>query len=242
MSVQRSTLIFARILLLPALLYVTVIVAHPLVDTFILSFTDASLKTTNWVGLGELQQDFQSTPSFRSSSGPFILTFFSVSIKMIIGTFGAAMLIAAVPGRALFRISTMPPWIVPMAIGIFMWGWMYNGQFGMISGMLQRMGFADGPVAFLAYGKHGFLGDDHHRRGVDWRADGHALYACRHAIGAAGSRLKPHDGWAGLLRPLPPHHAAASRSVDGNDVDAVPDLDVRPFDIIWIPDARRTEW
>eukprot|EP01031_Cornospumella_fuschlensis_P046530 gene46531-56976_t len=35
--------------------------------------------------------------------------------------FGATMLNAAVPGRALFRLLTMPPWIVPMAIGIFMW-------------------------------------------------------------------------------------------------------------------------
>jgi len=44
MNVQRSNLIFAWILLLPAVLYVAVIVAYPLVDTFILSFTDASLK------------------------------------------------------------------------------------------------------------------------------------------------------------------------------------------------------
>jgi multiple sugar transport system permease protein len=43
-----------------------------------------------------------------------------------------------------------------MAIGIFMWGWMYNGQFGMISGMLQRFGLVDGPVAFLAYGSTAF--------------------------------------------------------------------------------------
>ncbi|MFB2606894.1 sugar ABC transporter permease, partial [Rhizobium phaseoli] len=51
MSVQRSAFIFAWILLLPAVLYVLAIVAYPLVDTFILSFTDASLKkTTNWVG------------------------------------------------------------------------------------------------------------------------------------------------------------------------------------------------
>lgn len=66
------------------------------------------------------------------------------------------MLNAAVPGRALFRVLTMPPWIVPMAIGIFMWGWMYNGQFGMISGTLQNWGLVDGPVAFLAHGSTAF--------------------------------------------------------------------------------------
>jgi multiple sugar transport system permease protein len=156
MSVQRSTVIFAWILLLPAVLYVAVIVAYPLVDTFILSFTDASLKkTTNWVGWINYEKIFNSTFA-EVIIRTFVWTFFSVSIKMIIGVFGASMLNSAVPGRALFRVLTMPPWIVPMAIGIFMWGWMYNGQFGMISGLLQRFGFVDSPVAFLAQGSTAF--------------------------------------------------------------------------------------
>ena len=91
----------------------------------------------------------------------FVWTFFSVSIKMIIGTFGATMLNAAVPGRALFRLLTMPPWIVPMAIGIFMWGWMYNGQFGMISGVLQNFGLVERPGRLACLWQHGVLGDDH---------------------------------------------------------------------------------
>lgn len=55
------------------------------------------------------------------------------------------------PGRTLFRVLTLPPWIVPMAIGIFMWGWMYNGQFGMISGVLQNIGILDRPLPWLAF-------------------------------------------------------------------------------------------
>ncbi len=86
----------------------------------------------------------------------FVWTFFSVAIKMIIGTCGAVLLNALVPGRALFRVLTLPPWIVPMAIGIFMWGWMYNGQFGMISGVLQNVGLLDRPLAWLAYGGTAF--------------------------------------------------------------------------------------
>lgn len=156
MTVQRSATIFAWLLLLPAVLYVAVIVAYPLVDTIILSFTDASLKkVTNFVGWANYQKIFK--PTFAEViTRTFVWTFFSVLFKMIIGVFGASMLNAAVPGRALFRVLTMPPWIVPMAIGIFMWGWMYNGQFGMISGVLQNMGVVDGPVAFLAYGNTAF--------------------------------------------------------------------------------------
>ena len=153
---SRASLIFAWALLAPAILYILVIVAWPLVETVRLSFTDASLrKVTNYVGWRNYEKIFNET--FLTVIGrTFAWTFFSVALKMIIGTFGAVLLNAAVPGRYLFRILTMPPWIVPMAIGIFMWGWMYNGQFGMISGLLQRFGIIDGPIAFLAYGHTAF--------------------------------------------------------------------------------------
>ena len=149
-------MIFAWALLAPAILYVLIIVAWPLFETFRLSFTDASLrKVTNYVGWRNYDKIFNET--FLTVIGrTFIWTFFSVLLKMVIGMCGAVLLNAAVPGRNLFRILTMPPWIVPMAIGIFMWGWMYNGQFGMISGLLQRFGLTDGPVAFLAYGDTAF--------------------------------------------------------------------------------------
>lgn len=155
MRTQRTALI-AWAFLAPALFYVLFIVAWPLVQTVVLSFTDASLrKTTNWVGWANYEKIFNAT--FATVIGrTFVWTFFSVALKMIIGTIGAVLLNAAVPGRNLFRILIMPPWIVPMAIGIFMWGWMYNGQFGMISGLLQRFGVVDGPVAWLAYGHTAF--------------------------------------------------------------------------------------
>ncbi|MEF2073033.1 carbohydrate ABC transporter permease [Consotaella aegiceratis] len=156
MTSTRDTTLFALMLLAPALLYVLAIVAYPLVDTIHLSFTNASLgpkvKWVGWDNYVKIFHDDFGTVVMRT----FVWTFFSVLIKMIIGTFGAVMLNAAVPGRAVFRVLTMPPWVVPMAIGIFMWGWMYNGQFGMISGVLQNVGLSDGPIPFLAYGTTAF--------------------------------------------------------------------------------------
>lgn len=151
MTGARGTKWFAWALLAPALIYVLVIVAYPLVDTFILSFTDASLKrTTNWVGWANYDKIVNATFA-TVVARTFVWTFFSVSLKMIIGMFGAVLMNMSLPGRSLFRILTMPPWIVPMAVGIFMWGWMYNGEFGMISGLLQRAHLSDGPIAFLAH-------------------------------------------------------------------------------------------
>jgi len=156
MTTSKSAQYFALLLLAPAVIYILIIVAYPLVDTFNLSFTNAGLKQAyNWVGAANYQKIFGGT--FASVIiRTFVWTFFSVSIKMIIGTFGAVLLNAAVPGKALFRVLTLPPWIIPMAIGIFMWGWMYNGQFGMISGILQDLGVLHTPYAWLAYGPSSF--------------------------------------------------------------------------------------
>uniref|UniRef100_UPI002AFF04C6 carbohydrate ABC transporter permease n=1 Tax=Devosia sp. TaxID=1871048 RepID=UPI002AFF04C6 len=148
---------FAFALLAPALIYILTIVAYPLVDTVILSFTNASLKATyDFIGWANYQRIFTAGNFTDVIIRTFIWTFFSVSLKMIIGMCGAVLLNAAIPGQTLFRILTMPPWVVPMAIGIYMWAWMYNGQFGMISGLLQNFGFTSRPIAWLAYGETAF--------------------------------------------------------------------------------------
>lgn len=157
MTRQSSATLFALALLLPATLYILAIVAYPLVDTFLLSFTNASLKPqSDWVGWANYQRIFGAGNFTEVIIRTFVWTFFSVAVKMVIGTCGALLLNAALPGQTLFRILTMPPWVVPMAIGIFMWGWMYNGQFGMISGLLQNFGIINKPMAWLAYGETAF--------------------------------------------------------------------------------------
>ncbi|CDP49991.1 carbohydrate ABC transporter permease [Paradevosia shaoguanensis] len=157
MNRQGTATLFALALLAPATVYILAIVAYPLVDTFLLSFTNASLKPqSDWIGWANYQRIFTAGNFTEVIIRTFIWTFFSVSIKMIIGTCGAVLLNAALPGQTLFRILTMPPWVVPMAIGIFMWGWMYNGQFGMISGLLQNFGIINKPMAWLAYGETAF--------------------------------------------------------------------------------------
>jgi multiple sugar transport system permease protein len=157
MTGTRSASLFALALLAPALIYILIIVAYPLFDTVVLSFTNAALRPTyDFVGWANYQRIFGAGNFTEVILRTFIWTFFSVATKMIIGTLGATLLNAAIPGQTVFRILTMPPWIVPMAIGIFMWGWMYNGQFGMISGLLQNFGIINKPWPILAQGSSAF--------------------------------------------------------------------------------------
>ena len=58
---------------------------------------------------------------------------------------------------AAFRVLVIPPWIVPIAIGMLGWLWLYNGYFGIIAGIGMRTGILDGPFGFLAYKQSAFI-------------------------------------------------------------------------------------
>ncbi|MFV0410637.1 MAG: carbohydrate ABC transporter permease [Paracoccus sp. (in: a-proteobacteria)] len=148
---------FPYLLLVPALFLVCLIAAWPMVETFRLSFTNASLKPTeDYVGFQNYVKFFDKD-FWPVITRTLVWTALSVSLKLVMGMIGAVLLNAAVPGRAIFRVLIMPPWVVPVAVGCFMWAWMYNGQFGMISGLAQRIGMIDGPFEFLAYKNAAFM-------------------------------------------------------------------------------------
>ena len=148
---------FPYLLLLPALILTVTIVAWPLFETFRLSFTNASLRPTEkYVGFENYVEIFEDD-FWEVIRRTFLWMGLGVTTKIVMGVIGAVLLNAMLPGRTLFRILVMPPWIVPIAIGVFMWSWMYNGQFGMISGMAQRIGLLDGPFEFLAYQNSAFI-------------------------------------------------------------------------------------
>ncbi len=148
--------LFATLLIAPAMVFIAVIVAWPLIETFRLSFTDARLGGETYVGL-ENYQDLADSRKFRQTiSRTFYWMFLSVSLKLILGLIGATLLNAAVPGRGLFRVLIMPPWVIPIAIGMIGWLWLYNGAFGLLSGVLQYIDVVDKSFEFLAYKKSAF--------------------------------------------------------------------------------------
>ena len=76
---------FAWALIFPAVTFIAVIVAWPLVETVRLSFTDADMGSENWVGLANYEK-LLSSKKFYSIVG---LTFFwmvlSVGLKLVVG-------------------------------------------------------------------------------------------------------------------------------------------------------------
>lgn len=147
---------FAWLLVGPAMLFIAIIVAWPLAETIRLSFMEAGLGGERFVGL-ENYQDLADSRKFQQTIvRTFYWMFLSVGLKLVLGLVGAVLLNAAVPGKALFRVLVMPPWIIPIAIGCIGWLWLYNGYFGILSGTMMKLGITDGPFEFLAYKQSAF--------------------------------------------------------------------------------------
>ncbi len=143
--------LFAWLLVGPAMLFIAIIVAWPLAETIRLSFMEAGLGGEEYIGLANYADLADSRKFQQTIVRTFYWMFLSVSLKLILGLIGAVLLNAAVPGRGLFRVLVMPPWVIPIAIGCIGWLWLYNGYFGVLSGAAQAIGLTDGPTEFLAH-------------------------------------------------------------------------------------------
>ena len=155
-SFNNQTFI-AYALIAPAAIYILAIVAWPLVETIRLSFTNSSLAGEEYIGFENYEKMLGSKKFNKIVIRTFVWMFFSVSLKLLIGLIGATLLNASLPGRSIFRVLIMPPWIVPIAIGMLGWLWLYNGYFGIIAGVGMKTGILDGPFGFLAYKQSAFI-------------------------------------------------------------------------------------
>ena len=153
----RSRILFVWLLITPAALFMFLIVGWPLLETIRLSFTNAGLGGEQYIGWENYEKLLNNRKYPGIVGRTFYWMFLSVMLKMVIGTAGALLLNAKIRGRSAFRVMVMPPWIVPMAIGCIGWLWLYNGHFGILSGVLMHLGIIDGPFEFLAYKTSAFF-------------------------------------------------------------------------------------
>ena len=152
-----SPTFLAYALIAPAAIYILAIVAWPLIETIRLSFTNSSLAGEEYIGFENYEKMLSSKKFNKIVVRTFVWMFFSVTLKLIIGLIGAVLLNANLKGRSIFRVLIMPPWVVPIAIGMLGWLWLYNGYFGIIAGVGMRTGILDGPFGFLAYKQSAFI-------------------------------------------------------------------------------------
>ncbi|QEM84142.1 sugar ABC transporter permease [Halomonas binhaiensis] len=160
-KVRRQRVRAAWLFLTPMLLSLLIVAAWPLLRTFYLSFTDASLSDTTggmfigfenylvhddgaWYGL------LADPVWWTSVWNTVYFAVVSVSLEVVFGIIVALLLNAEFKGRMLVRAAVLIPWAIPTIVSAKMWAWMLNDQFGIINHLLMLLGIIDAPLAWTA--------------------------------------------------------------------------------------------
>lgn len=145
---RRRPLILAA-LVLPSILLLVLVTAYPLVYAAGQSLRDGSLiDAGSFVGLTNYQAVLTSDEFWRACRFTLVFTVVGVGGSWVIGLALALLLRDAVPGRSIFRVLLMLPWVVPVVVSSMAWNWLVATPQSPIPATLSALGI-DAP-AFLA--------------------------------------------------------------------------------------------
>lgn len=139
------------LLVVPGLAAFAAIILYPFVDAVLMSFTDRSLlyPDYDWVWLENYVKVFKA-PYFLPTLGTTALfVVLATLIPFVLGFIWAILLNQGFKGSELLRGLTLVNWIIPgIAIG-FLWSWIFNGQYGVLNGLLTNLGILDKGVSWM---------------------------------------------------------------------------------------------
>lgn len=139
LSLERSQIRLAWLMLLPTLAVVAFVAIWPLIQTIWLSFTDKNFLSTEpekFVGLknyGDLLKDSQF---FHSIWVTVQFTLITIVFEFLLGMIIALVINSNFKGRGLMRTAMLIPWAIPTVVSALMWKWMYNDISGVVTDLL----------------------------------------------------------------------------------------------------------
>jgi multiple sugar transport system permease protein len=144
--------IFILVLLVPVLVIIAAIIYYPAIDTLQTSFTNENLrirKPTEFVGLDNYARLLADEEFWAVTGRSIMLVLFVLPLELLIAFAAALLLNERFPGRGMVRALVLIPWLVPPVVNGFLWGWLLNGEFGALNGLLYQFGLIDEYNYFL---------------------------------------------------------------------------------------------
>ena len=139
-------------LLLPGMLLFLIWAAIPIVQSFVMSFTDWRLRgESSFVGLDNYVRALNDPLFWRSLGATVGYTVVTVAGQLVLGLGAALLLNEKIRGRAAFRLVYYLPVVSSWVIVSLIFVWLYNGQSGVLNWLLKDvLGVIDKNVAWLA--------------------------------------------------------------------------------------------
>ncbi len=137
------------ILLAPSILLLVVVVAYPMLQGLFFSFTDGSLmKAGKWVGIDNYTKLLSSPAFYHSLRFSAVFAVCNIVGCYLLGLGLALLLQKDMPGRGVFRVLLLLPWIVPSLVSIVSWRWMIADEGALFNQIIKL--FGGSPIYFLS--------------------------------------------------------------------------------------------
>src|SRR5581483_2549704 len=137
--------VLGSIFVAPAVLYVLLLVGVPFLMALYYSVSAYTIYNPSWrfVGLANFVQIVHNPVFLETLGNTFLFTFGSQILGLILGKFGALLLLRPFPGRKFVRALVILPWAVPVALATVAWEWMFDSLYSVINWTLIALGFID---------------------------------------------------------------------------------------------------
>ena len=137
--------VLGAVFVAPAILYVLLLVGLPLLLSVYYSVSAYTIYDPSWrfVGLANFAQIVENPDFLRTLSNTFIFTFGSQVLGLVLGKFGALLLLRPFPGRKIVRALIILPWAVPIALATVAWQWMFDSLYSVINWSMIALGVID---------------------------------------------------------------------------------------------------
>jgi ABC-type sugar transport system permease subunit len=130
------------VLLVPALASIGAISVYPVLLGLWLSFRDTTLAspTDTFIGLGNYRQIVSDGQFWNAWIHTIQFTSASTLLETSLGLMIALVLSERFRGRGIVRAAMLVPWAIPTVVTSKMFGWLFDGQNGIVNYLLRSVG------------------------------------------------------------------------------------------------------
>src|SRR5262252_6369633 len=123
--------VFGSILVAPAILYVLLLVGVPFLLAVYYSLSAYTIYNPSWrfVGLANFAQIVRDPGFLQTLGNTFLFTFGSQALGLVLGKFGAFLLLRPFPGRKIVRALIVLPFVIPVALATIAWRWLFDSLY-----------------------------------------------------------------------------------------------------------------
>jgi multiple sugar transport system permease protein len=135
----------AYLLILPAFVLLVAMMAVPVVQTFVFSFSEVRLPRLDvvFVGFQNFLDVFTDRDTLAILRNTIIWVVGALALRMVLGFLAALVFNARVRGTMWLRVLVVLPWAIPSVVGANLWVWLMQPDIGLINNTLRAWGLGD---------------------------------------------------------------------------------------------------